>query len=313
MKHETKVNDLRTVLVLRNAEEAKKERKASLNQAIDGSSPDQVAKAFASLLAARTEFDAAEKNFAALPKPRRELAAATYDHARNLILSAVRIMGGIYSGDTTMKVSISLTETPSASTHLSYGDKYSRSYRYSRTDAVHQVTLDLDGAVGLANPANASLIGDSANEGLPLIALYRDGRAVWMASKGKRITAESGWIAYNAEARCCYHSPTSLSHAEQGLRRKVGIIRKQQEGVAASHKAQRRIALIARLCNGATATLADAQALGYCAMGIKAFQDRFGIGDTASLPELMKTGDPSAVRLAYHLAKRVGKPTDVHA
>lgn len=62
---------------------------------------------------------------------------------------------------------------------------------------------------------------------------------------------------------------------------------------------------MARLCNGAHATLADAKSLGYCEPGIRAFQTRHGIGDAATLPELVRTGDPSAVRLALKIARTV--------
>lgn len=72
-----------------------------------------------------------------------------------------------------------------------------------------------------------------------------------------------------------------------------------------TNKAERRARLVARLCGNVRATIADARALGYCLPGIQAFQERHGIGDEATLPELVRTGDPSAVRLALSVARKV--------
>lgn len=77
-------------------------------------------------------------------------------------------------------------------------------------------------------------------------------------------------------------------------------------------KVQDIAALVARLCHGVTATLADARAMHYCEPGIRAFQERHGVGDTATLPELIRTGDPSAVRLALSIARKVRRDTREH-
>ena len=53
------------------------------------------------------------------------------------------------------------------------------------------------------------------------------------------------------------------------------------------------------------ATIADARAMGYCEPGIESFQAKHGIGDSASLPALVRTGNPDAIRLALKLARRV--------
>jgi hypothetical protein len=62
---------------------------------------------------------------------------------------------------------------------------------------------------------------------------------------------------------------------------------------------------VIRLCRGATATVADALAAGYCPAGIRAWQERHGIGDSSPLADLVRTGDPLATRLAFALARKV--------
>ena len=69
-------------------------------------------------------------------------------------------------------------------------------------------------------------------------------------------------------------------------------------------KDERRARLIARLCN-VSATIADARAMGYCLPGIEAFQSQHHIGDAAPLRALLATGNPSAVRLALAVARKV--------
>jgi hypothetical protein len=154
----------------------------------------------------------------------------------------------------------------------------------------------------------------SAAEGLPLIALTPAGECTWVRARGKTILDESGWIAYAPDfGGICYHSTQSWAHAAAGLAKKLAKLDAAEQAAAESRKTTRRLQLIARLCRNAVATVDDARSLGYCSPGIAAFQARHGIGDRATLPELMKTGDAAAQRLALCLARQVSRQQTVAA
>jgi len=132
----------------------------------------------------------------------------------------------------------------------------------------------------------------------------------WVRQTGKGITCEIGWMVNFG--RITFHSTQSREHAEKGLARKIAAELREWEdnrayraNIAKAAREERRLRLVARLCSNVIATISDAKALGYCAPGIAAFQTRHGIGDSASLHALVKTGDPSAVRLAMTVARRV--------
>lgn len=182
------------------------------------------------------------------------------------------------------------------------GEAYSRRSRYRKLDCTHWVMLDPAGIPLLSDHLH-DIVAVSQQEGLHIIALYPGCKAVWVNRSRGKLEAETGWVAYDYATRQCYHSTESYEHAEKGLAKKVRVAR--EEAAQRDPRVQRRLKLIARLCENAKATIADAKALGFCDPGIAAFQSRFGIGDTASLPDLVKTGDPSAVRLALHLAKKI--------
>jgi hypothetical protein len=205
-------------------------------------------------------------------------------------------LGDSYSGDT--GYGASWGDKACAETSTDRGEQYSRSCTYRKTDASHHVSMEPSGVPCLVE--NEALRQCSIRDGLHLIALYPDSSCVWVRNKGKAIVSERGWIAGNASV--CYHSTESMAHATKGFDRKLATLRREQEQRRKSHKEERRARLIARLCS-ITATLQDAKSLGYCTPGIQAFQSRHGIGDTATLPQLMATNDASAVRLALHIAR----------
>jgi hypothetical protein len=194
-----------------------------------------------------------------------------------------------------------LTSEASATTHTSKGDQYSRGCTYKKTDADHLVTLDPAGVARLVESEPLRTL--SARDGLHLIALYPDDSAVWVKSHGKAITSERGWIIGNAAV--CYHSTKSREHAQKGFEKKHAAHLAELRQRRLSDKQARRVRLIARLCGSVKATLADAKALGFCEPGIAAFQARHGIGNEATLPQLIRTGDPSATRLARSLARKL--------
>jgi hypothetical protein len=301
MKHETKVKDIQSLIAANKAEKRaatqRNAAKAAAERAIDygvANAPD-VMVAIATAREAIAAKNQTEKAFAGLPRERRTMAQSAITMAMEIGKQAARL-GCSYSGDTSYGASWG--EKACAETSTDKGEQYSRKCTYRKTDASHHVSMDPSGVPCLVE--NEALRQCSIRDGLHLIALYPDSSCVWVRNKGKAIVSESGWIAGNASV--CYHSTESKEHATMGFERKLATLRREQEQRRKSHKEERRARLIARLCS-ITATLQDAKSLGYCTPGIQAFQSRHGIGDTATLPQLMATNDASAVRLALHIAR----------
>lgn len=214
-----------------------------------------------------------------------------YDEATKMA-DGIASLGERYSGETSRRVVWG--DKASAQTQTSDGDRYSRSCKYSRTDATHTVTLDPYRVEHLIERKRLREL--SAEDGLHLIALDPDGAAVWVKKHNKSLKSEAGWVI--GDDICCYHSTISRDDAVKGHSKKRAMLDREK-------KADRRARLVARLCCNAKATIQDAKSLGYCDPGIAAFRERHNIGDTASLPELCRTGNPSAVRLALHLARKL--------
>jgi hypothetical protein len=220
------------------------------------------------------------------------------------LASAATRLGGRYSGDTT--TAIAWGDATAATTSTSSGDRYSRGCKYHKIDGRHSVTITVEGVVDLL--AAPELARDSAAEGLPLISYTAStGAAVWVVAKNKRLSAVHGWIA--AGGGIVYHSTQSMQHARSGLARKARAAEREAASARLDARADRRARLVVRLCRGAVATVGDALAAGYCEPGIKAWQEKNGIGDSAPLAELVRTGDPLATQLAFNLARRLRRET----
>lgn len=314
MTHKTKVLDLQKLLTVKETEQkeiaARQQAQRELDNAINGVVPlpllDPVTLSRAKQ--AKQASNRAKEAFNAIPKPRRELAESVHKTALEIALDAARRMGGDYSGTTSHKAFFA-TEAR-AYTITDSGDAYSRSCTYRRTDAVHNVLLDPARVHALVE--SVRLREMSAREGLPPIALDDDGAAVWLVSKAKQIASQAGWLI--GCDRCCYHSTRSREDAVKGHARKLAVILEQEHQHAEwekarkaspEYKAERRARLVARLCGGITATIDDAKACGYCTPGIEQFQRTHRIGDKATLPELVKTGNSMAIALALKLARKV--------
>ena len=299
MKPETKAADIRATLAALEAENTAKAARARILSVFDagGDTATTADKA----AAARQIHRAAADALAKVPAPRRKLAAETITAAEAIARAVACDCGGDYSGATGYRVRWGTAAT--AETSTSKGEQYSRGCTYKKTDADHLVTLDPAGVPLLVE--QAPLRHASKRDGLRLIALYPDDSAVWVKSHGKGIISESGWVVGTPDGSACFHSTQSREHARAGLAKKLAIQEVERQAAKLTAKQERRARLVARLCRGASATLADARALGYCAPGIQAFQARFGIGDAAPLPDLIRTGDPSAVRLALAMARKL--------
>lgn len=298
MKNETIASDIIRALALAKAKERDAGTKRGLTTSIDSGHGQQ--HALEKAIAARAEHVAAQEDVKRIPAPRRTLAADIIATAERIGLAAAKL-GEEYSGDT--RYLVTWGQSASASTSTGRGEQYSRSCTYKKTDADHIVTLDPHGAPLLVE--HEALRAASARDGLHLIALYPGDRATWVKTKGKAIVSENGWIVGNATM--VYHSTKSREHAQQGLTRKLAAHEKEARERRLTQREARRAALVTRLCNGVSATLADAKAMGYCDPGIRAFQQKHHIGNEATLPMLVRTGDPSAALLALKIARKVAR------
>lgn len=298
MKTKTRINDLQTLLD-RNAATAAAvaARKALATVANFLTDQDALAAEAGHVARVNAEQQAQEARFKKIPAARRDLATGTLETAQTFGKVASHL-GGLYSGETTYRTRWGTRAD--ASTTTSKGDQYSRSCTYPKTDACHTVVLDPAGVLRLHD--RQDIARESAQDGLRLIALYPDDSAVWIRTKGKQITAERGWIAYHTSGEI-YHSTKSHDDAARGLNLKVLQTEKAQIRHREARKQDRRARLIARLCPGINATIDDARKIGLCMPGIRQFQERHGIADTATLPELLKTGNPDAIRLALTIAR----------
>ena len=299
MKRETKVRSMERTLAMRAADAAAEAAVDNATAACRGTLETDAVAAAADAWHANQKSEAATEAWKSMAKAQRDYAARAVLDAVAMGEAAGRL-GGIYSGSTDREVIWG--ECASARTVTSGGDRYSRSCKYSKTDARHEVTISVDGMIDLVDAP--ALAAASASEGLPLISYHATtGEAVWAIVRNKRLATERGWIA--TDGMILYHSTESLDHARRGVARKVAAAAKAAERELVDLRADRRARLVIRLCKGAQATVADAVAAGYCSAGIRAWQERFGIGDNAPLADLVRTGDPLATRLALELARKV--------
>jgi hypothetical protein len=318
-RYKTRNADLLSILEKNNAGK----HAALTAKDLDPRNATQV-KVAADALDCRDHANAAWKK---IPPLRRSLAETSFRIAENAAKAALDL-GDNYSGGTFQ--SIVWGEVASAATIRSRGDQYSSRCTWNKTNATHRVTLHADGIPAMVD--NPAICAASHADGLPLIGLYRIPKfsdvwkATWVANGrgGKSIESTNGWIAYDQSHNISYHSTVSAKDAALGLATKrdaqiraVAERNAQLRAAAVARKEERRIRLVARLCQGLKATVKDAQSIGYCAPGIAAFKARYGIGDIASLPELVRTGDPSAIKLALIIARKAtpgsGSRTRSHA
>ena len=250
----------------------------------------------------------AKKAWMRRPPARRELAANTHERVCSHLRGALSSTGGCYSGDTSLQALIvPALEIPEAWTETSYGDKYRQSSEFCRTDATHYAKVSATHAAGLY--AHPEIVSISDREGLPLLSITPSElpytyAVTWVRrGRGKQVTTNRGWIA--SRGGVIFHSAKSPDNAIEGLDFKIRMRDEIELKAAQRRKEKRRTALIARLCRNVTATVEDAKAFGFCIPGIKAFQARYGIGDTATLSELIHTGNQDAANLAMAVALKL--------
>jgi len=316
MKTQTKIDDLRKHIAAESARHSAERDTAALAGVIPCSSTrDQIIAILDRSIASRADAAKVAAPLAKLPQSRRDLASTTAKVALEIGRRAA-LAGESYSGKTDYRATWSDSANPSAVTYTDKGAQYSRKCTYRKIDADHVVRLSPEWSPLLVEREELRTL--SEREGLSLIGIHEDGRCTWGKRKGKTITSEIGWIAYFGSI--CYHSTISQSDADKGLARKLAAARREwadeqirQLDRVKSAKEERRARLVARLCGSIVATVADARALGFCPPGIEQFQQQHGIGSSAPLPSLIRTGNPSAIRLALAIARRVNRQSEAVA
>lgn len=303
MKRETKIRAMERLIAMRAAEvvaaDAVENATASCCATLEADAVEAATAAWRANQAA----EAATAAWKSQAKPQRDYATAAVETAMRLGDVAVRL-GGFYSGSTDR--SVTWGADLAARTVTSDGDRYSRRCTYKKTDARHEVVITADGMVDLID--SPELVAASSDEGLPLVS-YRaaTGAAAWVVVRHKRLAIERGWVATAGGDGdfVIYHSTESMDHAVRGAARKAAAAAREAGRVTRDARADRRARLVIRLCREATATVADAVAAGYCPAGIRAWQEKNGIGNEAPLAALVQTGDPLATKLAFALARKV--------
>lgn len=315
MKTQTKIDDLKKLIAAESGRHRADLDTAALTAAIPLESRDRIIAILDRSIASRAEAAKVAAPLDKLPPARRELAAATAKAALEIGRRAA-LSGESYSGATNYRATWSDSASPSAGTYTDKGAQYSRKCTFKKTDADHVVHVSPEWSPLLVEREELRTLSD--RDGLPLIGIAEDGRCAWVKRKGKAITSEIGWIAFFGSI--CYHSTISQSDADKGLARKLSAARREwadeqirQLDRVKSAKEERRARLVARLCGSIVATVADARALGFCPPGIEQFQAQHGIGSSATLPSLIRTGNPSAIRLALAIARRVNRQTEAVA
>ncbi|NBT76673.1 MAG: hypothetical protein EBT15_12065 [Betaproteobacteria bacterium] len=155
---------------------------------------------------------AKEGEWKKLPKARRDFAEGQIKLAIDAANWAAKL-GGEYSGQT--ETAVEWRSFAGASTKTSYGDKYSRSCPYSKTDATHTVSID----ARRIHLLTREIVQASKRLGKVVIALDDDGHCTWVRCSNKAIVAENGYLAVEGDQIAL--STTSMAGARQQLARKA--------------------------------------------------------------------------------------------
>jgi hypothetical protein len=131
----------------------------------------------------------------------KTLAEGPASQARRLLQVANAIgtnaakLGGDYSGETKFVVQVHTGEDK-AYTDTSFGDRYSRNCKWSKTDATHVVALNVDSLSRLSSKNGRELVEASQNDpARRIVAVHKGKGAVkWVqAGRGKTIKLVTGW------------------------------------------------------------------------------------------------------------------------
>jgi len=219
------------------------------------------------------------------PTQKRSLPAGTLAERaklrrQRLILDAAHGQIESYSGDTTTTIHYG---EPDASTATGYGDKYSRSCQYTKTDASHHITVATDWFTSVHLRGLARVDGLLTLDAEPVDAEgYTVYRASWLRSKGKQLSAEHGYIAIGEHG---------AAHAKTESGAKSILTRRANEIKYSRHERKIRTALHEMRLNGYAqiiVSIGDSIAAGNCRAGTEQFRDRHFPGrTTATIEEVL--------------------------
>lgn len=298
MKHETRVSDLTKTAELYSATQRKDKAHKKMCDwiAYPSDRSVDVADTYAKLVAARNEVAKAEDAVRKIPLMRRSQTQAMLGLSLSQAHAACLLAKNL-SGHCTSSTEFGPLKSD---VRTSRGAPYGGIKKWFKTDRHIKLTIDPEGIPLLYDKA---IQGN--HDGVVLVGAFPDGRVAWAQAYKSGIKVVHGYMARDTSTAISYHSERSQEHADAGLAKKV----QEWRDALPDPKRDRRLRLIARLCHDTKATLKDALSAGFCKPGIESFQARFGIKNTATLPELVKTGDPSAVMLALRLAAKIGRKT----
>ena len=198
------------------SEKAAENAQTSLQRCIERTSAGGLQEALnSSVREAQIALDvmlAKEGEWKKLPKARRDFAEGQIKLAIDAANWAAEL-GGQYSGQT--ETAVEWQSFAGAWTKTSYGDKYSRSCPYSKTDAVHTVSID----ARRIHLLTREVVQASKRLGKVVVALDEDGRCTWVRVSNKQLVAENGYLAVEGDQIA--FSTTSLAGARQQLARKA--------------------------------------------------------------------------------------------
>jgi hypothetical protein len=169
------------------------------------------------------------------PAHRRKQAVAIFNEIRCQLSN----IGYEYSGETSHRFELTLNLT-SAETVVTDGERYSRNYSSTRTNASHRVYVNPKDLATVVDPVKrCGVCSHSRNTGMiPVRLIQVKGlpqatanesvyEAAWVQCVRYRLVLKTGFIAYNDKERVEYHlEKGDAKKALTGLRRKITLSKK---------------------------------------------------------------------------------------
>ena len=212
--------------------------------------------------------------------PLSSLDTRRVNRRERLILAAAQGQIESYSGDTTTTIHYG---EPAAETATARGEQYSRSCTYAKTDCSHHITVAPDWFTRVHLRGLDSIDGMLTLDADPIDSDgYTVYRASWLRSKGKRLSAEHGFIAIG---------DNGAAHARTESGAKAILTRRANEIRYTRHERKIRQQLAEMQLNGYAdiiVSIGDSLAAGNCRAGTEQFRDRHFSGrDTATIEEVL--------------------------
>jgi hypothetical protein len=221
----TKTNDLKKLIEMRNLRNMAIKHMEHLNGVIS-----RVVKGVNDMAVVETcitvskQFEKkaveAEAIYKKIPLKRRKYVEDLYNFFSGYGAGLCR-KGGVYSGETKFEVLFNTLVPACAYTITSYGEKYTKSSKYNKTNALHKIYFNHEGLVILYD--NQELLQMVAGLGVNLLSLKENGEAVFFKVNNKQITYFKGWFAFDTSTGLAALSQSSFEDAKLVYLRKLKI------------------------------------------------------------------------------------------